>query len=106
MLIIASDDGKYYKREPWRWNESQQAIIKKYLKLRTKLIPYIYTEDYIYSKSGSPLIQPLYYKYPKIYDEPNYKNEYFFGSRMLICPIIKHKNPVMNRVVQRLFIPE
>ena len=106
MLILASDDGKYYKREPWRWDEAQKEMIKKYLTLRNKLIPYIYTENYIYCKSGSPLIQPLYYKYPKIYDEPNYKNQYFFGSQMLVCPITKKKNYVMNRVVQRLFIPE
>lgn len=106
MLILASDDGKYYKREPWRWNAAEGEIIRKYLRLRNQLIPYIYTESYIYYQSGSPLIQPLYYKYPKIYDEPLYKNQYFFGSEMLVCPITKKKNPVMNRVVQRLFIPE
>ncbi len=106
MLILASDDGKYYKREPWRWNTAEAEIIKKYLRLRNRIIPYVYTENYIYAKNGSPLIQPLYYKYPKIYDEPNYKNQYFFGSQMLVCPIIKKKNAVMNRVVQRMFIPE
>ena len=106
IFLIASDDGKYYKREPWRWNLSQKEIIKKYFTLRYKLIPYIYTESYIYSKSGSPIVQPLYYKYPKIYDEPLFKNQYFFGSQMLVCPITKKKNTVMNRVVQRLFIPE
>ena len=106
MLVLASDDGKYYKREPWRWNGSESSIIKKYLNLRNQLIPYLYTECYIYHKSGSPLIQPLYYKYPKIYDEPLYKNQYFFGSGMLVCPITKKKNTIMNRVVQRLFIPE
>lgn len=106
MLVLASDDGKYYRREPWRWNIAQREIIKKYLVLRNKLIPYIYTECYIYHKSGSPLIQPLYYKYPKIYDEPAYANQYFFGSQMLVCPITKKKNQIMDRVVQRLFIPE
>ena len=106
MLVIASDDGKYYRREPWRWNISQEEIIKKYLKLRNKLIPYIYTEAYIYHNTGSPIVQPLYYKYPKIYDEPLYVNQYFFGSQMLVCPITKRKNIVMNRVVQRMFIPE
>ena len=106
MLILASDDGKYYKREPWRWGISELEIIRKYLTLRNQLIPYIYTESYIYYQSGSPLIQPLYYKYPKIYDEPLYKNQYFFGSSMLVCPITKKKNLIMNRVVQRLFIPE
>ena len=106
MLVIASDDGKYYRREPWRWNASESEIIKKYLRLRNKLIPYIYTEAYNYHKYGSPISQPLYYKYPKIYDEPLYSNEYFFGSSMLVCPITKKKNIVMNRVVQRMFIPE
>ena len=106
LLILASDDGKYYRREPWRWNLSQKEIIKKYLKLRYKLIPYIYTEAYIYHKSGSPIIQPLYYKYPKIYDEPLYSNQYFFGESMLVCPITKKKNIIMNRVVQKIFIPD
>ena len=106
ILLLGCDNGKYYKREPWRWNEAESEIIKKYLTLRNKLVPYIYTEGYIYSKSGSPIIQPLYYKYPKIYDEPNYKSQYFFGRQMLVCPIIKKKNTIMNRVVQRMFIPE
>lgn len=106
LLVLASDEGKYYRREPWRWNLSQKEIIKKYLQLRHKLIPYIYTEAYIYHKTGSPIIQPLYYKYPKIYDEPLYTNQYFFGQSMLVCPITKKKNIVMDRVVQRLFIPE
>lgn len=106
ILMIASDEGKYYRREPWRWNAAQFEMLRKYLTLRNQLIPYIYTESYIYYQSGSPLIQPLYYQYPKIYDEPLYKNQYFFGSQMLVCPITKKKNTVMNRVVQRMFIPE
>ena len=75
------------------------------MQLRNKLIPYIYNEGYNYHEYGVPLIQPLYYKYPKIYDEPNYVNQYFFGSRIMISPIIKKKNIEMNRVVQRIFIP-
>lgn len=106
LLVLASDDGKYYRREPWRWNSSENEIIKKFLKLRNKIIPYLYTEAYSYHALGSPIIQPLYYKYPKIVDEPLYSNEYFFGTSMLVCPITKKKNIVMNRVVQRLFIPE
>ena len=106
LLVLASDDGKYYRREPWKWNGSEKEIIKKFLGLRNKLIPYIYSEAYVYHKDGSPIVQPLYYKYPKVYDEPLYINEYFFGSEMLVCPITKKKNVVMNRVVQRLFIPD
>lgn len=105
IFILAGDTGKYYKREPWKWNQIKLSVIKEYMQLRNKLIPYIYNEGYIYHKFGIPIVQPLYYKYPKIYDEPNYVNQYFFGSKIMISPIIKKKNIEMKRVVQRVFIP-
>ena len=103
LFILSSDAGKYYKREPWKWNQIILNVIKEYMQLRNKLVPY--NESYNYHKFGVPLIQPLYYKYPKIYDEPNYVNQYFFGSKIMISPITKRKNSEMNRVVQRIFIP-
>ena len=106
IFILSSDEGKYYKREPWKWNQLILKVITDYMQLRNKLVPYIYNESYIYHKCGVPLIQPLYYKYPKIYDEPNYVNQYFFGSKIMISPIVKRKNKEMNRVVQRIFIPK
>ena len=106
IFILSSDTGKYYKREPWKWNQLILNVIVEYMQLRNKLVPYIYNESYNYHKCGVPLIQPLYYKYPKIYDEPNYVNQYFFGSKIMISPIVKRKNTEMNRVVQRLFIPK
>ena len=105
IFILASEAGKYYKREPWRWNQIKLSVIRDYMQLRNKLIPYIYNEGYVYHKYGVPIVQPLYYKYPKIYDEPDYVNQYFFGSKIMISPIIKRKNKEMNRVVQRVFIP-
>lgn len=105
ILMLSSAAGKYYKREPWKWNSLDQNIINYYLNLRNKIIPYIYTEAYLYHKYGKPLITPLYYSYPRAYDEPLYRNEYFFGSNILIAPITKLKNKVMNRVVQRVFVP-
>ena len=106
IFLLAGDTGKYYKREPWKWNQLILNVIREYMQLRNKLVPYIYNESYLYQKYGIPLVQPLYYKYPKIYDEPNYVNQYFFGSKIMISPIIKKENTEMNRVVQRLFIPK
>ena len=74
--------------------------------MRHKLIPYLYTENYYYAKKGMPLIQPIYYNYPEMYDEPEYRNEYYFGSEFFVCPITKPMDNVMNRSVQRTFIPK
>ena len=105
ILRLASAPGKYYKREPWKWDAKTFGIVQDYLQLRHRLIPYLYSEAYKYSSYGSPIVQPLYYKYPESYDEPLYKNEYFFGTELFVCPIVNKKDEIMNRVVHRIFIP-
>lgn len=105
ILRFSSDTSHYYKREPWLWDVKTYLVAKEYLQLRHRLIPYIYTECFKYSKTGLPLIQPIYYRYPEIYDEVDYKNEYYFGSELFICPITTKKNIIMNRTVQRIFLP-
>ena len=106
ILKFGSDEGKYYKREPWRWDIKTYSITKQYLTMRHHLIPYLYTESYRYHKEGIPLVRPLYYDYPDIYDNEKYRNEYYFGSGLLVAPIINKKDPIMNRVIHRMFIPE
>lgn len=105
ILRLSSSFGKYYKREPWKWDARTFKVVRDYLRLRHRLIPYLYSEAYKYSSVGSPLIQPLYYKYPETYDEKLYKNEYYFGSELFVCPIVDPKDSVMDRVVHRVFLP-
>ena len=106
IFRFASKDGHFYKREPWRWDVKTLGIVRDYCKIRHRLIPYLYAEGYKYYKTGLPIIQPLYYIYPEIFDEPLYKNEYYFGSELFVCPITNKKDTVMNRVVERVFLPE
>ncbi len=106
ILKLSADVGRFYKREPWRWDMKTYAIAKDYLQLRHRLIPYLYSEAYKYYKYGIPLIQPIYYRYPELYDDVLYRNEYYFGSQFFICPITIKKELVMNRVIQKFFLPE
>ena len=98
--------GRYYKKEPWLWDAKTENIAADYLRLRHRLIPYIYTEAYNYTKSGTPLIQPFYYNYMWVYDDELYKNQYYFGSQLLVCPILEPKDDVMNRTIHRFFVPD
>ncbi|MDD4808576.1 MAG: glycoside hydrolase family 31 protein [Bacilli bacterium] len=106
ILKFGADNGKYYKREPWRWNIKTYTITQDYMKLRHRLIPYLYTEAYRYHKEGIPLIQPIYYKYPELYDDTLYRNEYYLGNQLFVAPIIKAKDHVMNRSIHKFFIPD
>lgn len=106
IMRLSSAGSHYYKREPWSWDMHTLNIVKEYLVLRSKLIPYLYTEAQMYSETGLPFIQPIYYSYPEIYDEPDYKNEYYFGKSLFVCPITKQKDVIMNRTIQGLFLPK
>lgn len=106
ILRFNSAESKYYKREPWLWDVETFTIAKKYLQLRHKLIPYIYTEAYNYHKTGTPLLKPLYYQDVTLYDSTLYDNQYMFGSQLLVAPITVPKDPLIGRTVHRFFIPQ
>lgn len=106
ILKFGADAGKYYKREPWRWGVKTYGIAKDYLQLRHKLIPYLYTEAYNYHKYGIPLLHPLFYNYPALYDDEIFRNQYYFGSQLFVSPIVTTKDNVMDRVIHKFFVPE
>lgn len=106
IFRFSSKEGKYYKREPWKWDVKTEKIVKDYTRIRHRLIPYLYSEAYKYSKNGNPIIKPLYYKYPDVYFEPLYKNQYYFGSELFVSPITEAKDKLMNRVLKRIYLPE
>ena len=106
ILRFNTVKGLYFKREPWKWDVVTNSIASDYLKLRHRLIPYLYSESYEYHKNGKLLIQPFYYYNLKFYDDENYSNQYFFGKSFMISPIIKPMDPDMNRTIQKFYIPE
>ena len=106
IMKLSSEAGKYYKREPWRWDIKTYDITRNYLQLRHRLIPYIYSEAYRLSKFGTPFLYPLYYTRSEMYDDPLYRSEYYFGSELFVSPILTSKDYVMDRVIHKFFIPE
>lgn len=105
IFLLASEGGKYYKREPWNWNSIIENHIIFYMNLRYKLIPYLYSESYNYHKTGMGIIKPFYYDYPRIIDEPMYNNQYFLGRNFFVSPITSRKNMVINRVMKKVYVP-
>ena len=106
IFLLASEGGKYYKREPWKWNPIIENDIIYFMNLRYKLIPYIYTESYNYHKTGKGIVKPFYYDYPKILDDVQYQNQYFFGQNLFVSPITNKKNIVIDRVMKKIFVPD
>ena len=73
-------------KEPWYYLNGTGEIVKEWLRLRHKLLPYLYSASYRTHEDGVALIEPLYYEWdmPKAYE---YDREYLFGGQMLVVPV-------------------
>lgn len=76
------------------YNEIQESIIRKYLKLRYRLIPYIYTAARQCYDTGLPITRPLMVEFEddKNCNANQYPYEYLFGNDILVCPVVDEKN--------------
>ena len=75
--------------EPWSYGEEVEEISANYIKLRYKLLPYIYHTFLQASEQGTPITRSLCIDYTsddKIY-ETDFENQYLFGDSILVAPI-------------------
>jgi len=84
---LHSNSNQFNSKEPWHFNKIAQTIITEFLRLRHRLIPYLYTMNRRTNREGEPLIQPLYYAEPENENAYQAPNEFYFGSEMIVCPM-------------------
>ena len=104
---IHSTANPMIRKEPWFYNKIAEETIKEFLRLRHKLIPYLYTMNYRTSFLCEPLMQPIYYRndIPEAY-EKKYRNEYYFGTEMLVIPITCKRDNSTDMGSVEGYIPE
>jgi len=81
--------GDHGEQEPWSFGEKALKIIKKYIELRYKFLPYLYTSFYQYVKRGYPILRPVPFVNQ---NDPNalYRNdEFIYGDHVLVCPVLE-----------------
>ena len=79
------------KREPWYY-PNIAPIIKRWWKLRYRLIPYIIEQSEMACNSGKPLIQALLFQHQEDRQVWNIDDEYYFGNEFLVCPVMNAEN--------------
>jgi alpha-glucosidase len=78
-----------YDQEPWRFGKYYEDIIRKYLKLRYRLLPFLYTTLEEAHRTGVPLFRPLLLNYQEDENTYNLDDEFMIGKDLLVAPILK-----------------
>lgn len=103
---LHSTDNPFNGKEPWKYNRIVEEIMKKFLKLRHSLVPYLYTMNRLASREGLPLVQPMYYQEPERREAYEVPNNYYFGSELMVSPITEKTDAVACAAKAKTWIPE
>ncbi len=74
-------------RTPWTYGEPTLGILREFLNLRYRLIPYIYTLTWETSKKGYPPVRPVFWIDPNDSKLWDIDDAFLLGNSLMICPI-------------------
>ncbi|MEW6635677.1 MAG: TIM-barrel domain-containing protein, partial [Actinomycetota bacterium] len=76
-------------QEPWAFGEPYESVCREMIRLRMRLLPYLYTLFEECHRTGAPILRPLLFEHPE--DETTYTadDEFLVGDSLLVAPITR-----------------
>ena len=106
IMRLHSSCGEFNGKEPWRYKTEIRLVMEEFLRLRHKLIPYLYTMNYRTYQEDIPLVLPMYYHNPEREEAYQVPNEYEFGSQLLAAPVTSKRIDRLNVAKVKVWLPE
>lgn len=87
FLPLMRVHGYMSNTEPWCYGDEVECITKRYITLRYRLLPYIYSHAAEISFAGSTLMRPLIMDFPTDNKALKQKGQWMFGKSLLVAPV-------------------
>jgi alpha-D-xyloside xylohydrolase len=87
MFRVHSSSGLNPGREFFRFDEKTQGILRNYLDLRYRLLPYLYSVAWQVTSDGATFMRPLVMDFPKDPQVLGIGNQYLFGPAIMVTPV-------------------
>ncbi|MGH3372801.1 MAG: TIM-barrel domain-containing protein, partial [Nocardioidaceae bacterium] len=106
VMRLHSAADPFNSKEPWRFDERADRVMRRFLRPRHQLLPYLYSMNHRAHVDDEPLVQPMYYEHP--WEEQAYlaTNQYLFGSELMVAPITTPVVPELRLGRVRTWIPD
>jgi alpha-glucosidase (family GH31 glycosyl hydrolase) len=93
------------ERRPWAKPKRIYQAAKDAMQLRHMLIPYVYSMAWRAHRTSLSLVTPMYYGYMDSADAFRAKDQYFFGTELLLAPVLKPVDEETGLAAQRVWFP-
>ena len=106
VMRLHSTNNEFMGKEPWNYSGSVGRIATQALRFRHKLLPYIYTMNYRTHTECRAICEPMYYAYPEDKSAYECRNEFFYGTELIVAPVTEHTSAKTNLAGVNVWIPE
>ncbi|MBR5011404.1 MAG: alpha-xylosidase, partial [Clostridia bacterium] len=105
IFRLHSAPNSYISKEPWSWGDTAERVVSNFMRLRHRLIPYLYTMNVRNHEDGIPTIRPLYHT--NVNEDGAYtaKNVYWFGSELIAAPITERQDETSYLAKTKVWLP-
>ncbi len=106
VMRLHSSNSPFFNKEPWNVSEPYRSVMGNFMRLRHRLIPYIYTQSYKSHKEGQLLIEPMYYRHPECDTAFDMRQEYYFGDNLIVGAITSESDSMLRMSRVNMYIPK
>ncbi len=101
MFRVHGSYGLKPGKEIDRFDERTQQIMRTYLNLRYRLLPYLYSTAWQVTSEGSTFMRPLVMDFPNDKAALDVGNQYLFGPSILVTPVT-----TQHATTQPVYLPQ
>lgn len=106
IMRLHSSNSEFNGKEPWRYNHETESVMGDMLRERHRMVPYLYTMNHRNYADNMPLMMPMYYEWPEVPEAYEVKNQYYFGSELIVAPITSPRISRLNVAKVNVWLPE
>ncbi|QMV42010.1 glycoside hydrolase family 31 protein [Cohnella cholangitidis] len=77
------------RQEPWSFGDKAEEIVRDYIGLRYRFMPYLYNLFREAATTGLPIMRPLLLEYPSDPKVTNLCDQFLLGKDLLIAPVYR-----------------
>lgn len=81
-------------RVPWQFDEEACVILKEFVNLKCRLMPYLYSMAVQSHEYGRPVLRPMILEFPEDRGCDMLDRQYMLGDSLLVAPIFKGSGEV------------
>ena len=106
IFRLHSSLSKWNSKEPWLYRQEYETVMSDFMRLRHRLVPFLHTYNVLDSaENDEPLVQPMYWAYPDSDEAYSFPNQFIFGSKLLVAPIVEPRNKITNLSAVKAWLP-